>query len=337
MVTNSFSEKVINWYELHGRHDLQWRKAITPYRIWISEIMLQQTQVVTVEPYFKKFIKKYPTLKSIKNASEDEILTLWSGLGFYKRARNIFQTKEIIHSEHKGRFPKTFEEIIKLPGIGKSTAGAIMSIAHQVPTPILDGNVKRILQRYFSDGKNVFSEKELWDLSSSVSIATNSNLFTQGIMDIGATVCTPQNPECSRCPISANCSSAFLKVEATKSKRIIDLKTIKMELSLFVADQEVLLRKVDDQEILFEAYEFSKNLRKLFVFRCFWPKKLIPNQPNLFPRGGYNFSGRIASAIEGRRNVGGTMLAIALANVDSQNKALSKLQNLANRRISFVY
>ena len=249
MVTNSFSEKVINWYELHGRHDLQWRKAITPYRIWISEIMLQQTQVVTVEPYFKKFIKKYPTLKSIKNASEDEILTLWSGLGFYKRARNIFQTKEIIHSEHKGRFPKTFEEIIKLPGIGKSTAGAIMSIAHKIPTPILDGNVKRILKRYFSDDKNTFNEKELWNLSSSVSIATNSNFYTQGIMDIGATLCTPQNPECSRCPLSANCNSAFLKTETIKSKKIIDLKTIKMELSLFEADQEILLRKIEDQEI----------------------------------------------------------------------------------------
>ena len=249
MLTNSFSEKVINWYELHGRHDLQWRKAITPYRIWISEIMLQQTQVVTVKPYFKKFIKKYPTLKSIQDASEDEILTLWSGLGFYKRARNIFQTKEIIHLEHNGRFPKTFEEIIKLPGIGKSTAGAIMSIAHKIPTPILDGNVKRILQRYFSDNKNIFSEKELWNLSLSVSNATNSNLYTQGIMDIGATVCTPQNPECSRCPLSANCDSAFLKVEAIKSKKITDLKTIKMELSLFVANQEVLLRKIDDQEI----------------------------------------------------------------------------------------
>ena len=249
MVTNSFSEKVINWYELHGRHDLQWRKAITPYRIWISEIMLQQTQVVTVEPYFKKFIKKYPTLKSIKNASEDEILTLWSGLGFYKRARNIFQTKEIIHSEHKGRFPKTFEEIIKLPGIGKSTAGAIMSIAHKIPTPILDGNVKRILKRYFSDDKSIFNEKELWNLSSSVSIATNSNFYTQGIMDIGATLCTPQNPECSRCPLSANCNSAFLKTETIKSKKIIDLKTIKMELSLFEADQEILLRKIEDQEI----------------------------------------------------------------------------------------
>jgi A/G-specific adenine glycosylase len=249
LVTNSFSEKVINWYELHGRHDLQWRKAITPYRIWISEIMLQQTQVVTVEPYFKRFIKKYPTLKSIKNASEDEILTLWSGLGFYKRARNIFQTKEIIHSEHKGRFPKTFEEIIKLPGIGKSTAGAIMSIAHKIPTPILDGNVKRILKRYFSDDKNIFNEKELWNLSSSVSIATNSNFYTQGIMDIGATLCTPQNPECSRCPLSANCNSAFLKTETIKSKKIIDLKTIKMELSLFEADQEILLRKIEDQEI----------------------------------------------------------------------------------------
>ena len=124
-----------------------------------------------------------------------------------------------------------------------------MSIAHKIPTPILDGNVKRILQRYFSDGKNVFSEKELWNLSLNVSNAANSNLYTQGIMDIGATVCTPQNPECSRCPLSANCNSAFLKVEAIKSKKIKDLKIIKMELSLFVVDQEILLRKIDDQEI----------------------------------------------------------------------------------------
>ena len=249
MVANSFSKKVTNWYESHGRHDLQWRKAITPYRIWISEIMLQQTQVVTVKPYFKKFIKRYPTLKSIRDASEDEILTLWSGLGFYKRARNIFQTKEIIHSEYKGRFPKTFDEIIKLPGIGRSTAGAIMSIAHRIPTPILDGNVKRILQRYFSDNKNIFSEKELWNLSLSVSDAANSNLYTQGIMDIGATVCSIHNPECYRCPLSTNCSSAFLKIKAIKNKKVTDLKSIKMKLSLFEADQEILLRKIDDQEI----------------------------------------------------------------------------------------
>ena len=124
-----------------------------------------------------------------------------------------------------------------------------MSIAHQIPTPILDGNVKRILQRYFSDDKNILSEKELWNLSLSVSNATNSNLYTQGIMDIGATVCTPQNPECSQCPLSANCNSAFLKVEAKKSKKMTDLKTINMKLSLFVADQEILLRKIDDQEI----------------------------------------------------------------------------------------
>ena len=249
MATNSFSEKVINWYKLYGRHDLQWRKAITPYRIWISEIMLQQTQVVTVKTYFKKFIKKYPTLKSIRHASEDEILTLWSGLGFYKRARNIFQTKEIIHSEHKGRIPKTFDEIIKLPGIGKSTAGAIMSIAHQIPTPILDGNVKRILQRYFSDNKNIFNEKELWNLSLSVSNATNSNLYTQGIMDIGATICTPQNPECYRCPLNTDCSSAFIKIKPLENKKINTLKSIKMDLCLFETDQEILLRKIDDQEI----------------------------------------------------------------------------------------
>ena len=125
-----FSQQVVQWYLNHGRHDLPWRKKVTPYRIWISEIMLQQTQVKTVVPYFKNFIKKFPSQKRLAEASEDQVLAAWSGLGFYRRARNIFATKEIIKNNYGNRFPNQFQQIIELPGIGKSTAGAIMSLAY---------------------------------------------------------------------------------------------------------------------------------------------------------------------------------------------------------------
>ena len=142
-----FSQQVVQWYLEHGRHDLPWRSKVTPYRIWISEIMLQQTQVKTVIPYFKNFIKKFPSQKSLSEASEDQVLAAWSGLGFYRRARNIFATKEIIKKNYGNRFPNEFKKIIELPGIGKSTAGAIMSLAYLDPHPILDGNVKRVISR----------------------------------------------------------------------------------------------------------------------------------------------------------------------------------------------
>ena len=130
-----FSQQVVQWYLDHGRHDLPWRKKVTPYRIWISEIMLQQTQVKTVVPYFKNFIKKFPSQKRLAEASEDQVLAAWSGLGFYRRARNIFATKEIIKNNYGNRFPNEFQQIIELPGIGKSTAGAIMSLAYLDPSP----------------------------------------------------------------------------------------------------------------------------------------------------------------------------------------------------------
>jgi A/G-specific adenine glycosylase len=147
-VDSLFSKKIISWYEISGRTNLPWRKNITPYRVWISEIMLQQTQVKTVIPFFKKFIKKYPNLKSLSEATEEDILALWTGLGFYRRAKNIFKTKEILKKDFKNIFPKTYENIVSLPGIGDSTAGAIMSIAYKRSFPILDANVKRNLSRF---------------------------------------------------------------------------------------------------------------------------------------------------------------------------------------------
>ena len=195
---------------------MPWRKKVTPYRIWISEIMLQQTQVKTVIPYFKNFITKFPTQKKLSEASEDQIMAAWSGLGFYRRARNIFATKEIIKNNYRNRFPKDFQQIIELPGIGKSTAGAIMSLAYLDPHPILDGNVKRVISRFLKKELDLIKEAELWKLSKEMVNRDDCFSYTQGIMDLGATICSPSNPSCGECPISSQCLSAF-KVDSVKN------------------------------------------------------------------------------------------------------------------------
>ena len=203
-----------------GRNNLPWRKGISPYKVWISEIMLQQTQVKTVIPFFNAFIKKFPNLKSISKASEDEILALWTGLGFYRRAKNIFKTKEIIKNEFKNRFPKKFKELILLPGIGRSTAGAIMSIAYNKSYPILDANVKRVISRYENidiEQKNAI--KSLWELSEKYTPSENIFEYTQGIMDLGATICHLRSPKCSICPLNISCKSAFKEFETVKKTK----------------------------------------------------------------------------------------------------------------------
>ena len=177
--------------------------------------MLQQTQVKTVVPYFKNFIKKFPSQKKLAEASEDQVLAAWSGLGFYRRARNIFATKEIIKNNYGNRFPNQFQQIIELPGIGKSTAGAIMSLAYLDPHPILDGNVKRVITRFLHKDLNSMKEAELWKLSSDLINRDDCFSYTQGIMDLGATICTPSKPSCSICPVSSQCLSAF-KVKFSK-------------------------------------------------------------------------------------------------------------------------
>ena len=211
---DTFSSNITKWYIQNGRKNLPWRKVITPYRIWISEIMLQQTQVKTVIPFYKKFIKKYPNLKSISLATEDDILALWTGLGFYRRAKNIYRTKEIIKKEYKNKFPSKYEELISLPGIGQSTAGAIMSIAYKESYPILDANVKRVISRYkkINTNKNDVV-KTLWSLSKNLTPEKNIFEYTQGIMDLGATICNIRSPNCLNCPINKTCKSAFKNFE----------------------------------------------------------------------------------------------------------------------------
>ena len=255
------SSQVVEWYLKDGRHNLPWRKKVTPYRIWISEIMLQQTQVKTVIPYFNAFVKKYPTLQKLSLASEDEILASWSGLGFYRRAKNIFAAKEIIKKNHSNKFPSQFDSIIELPGIGRSTAGALMSLAFLVPQPILDGNVKRVISRLIRKNIAALKEKDLWELSTKLVNSEDCFSYTQGIMDLGATVCTKANPRCNACPLSKNCLSAFevpqhVNVKKTKSKKII-----LMSFALVQTKKSLLLTKNDADSIwssLWIPFENSK-------------------------------------------------------------------------------
>lgn len=205
-----FNRNVLNWYDLHGRKTLPWQLDKTPYRVWVSEIMLQQTQVSTVIPYFLKFMERFPTVVALAQAPQDDVLNLWTGLGYYARARNLHKTAQIIADKYHGNFPETLEEVIKLPGIGRSTAGAILSLSQGKHHPILDGNVKRVLARhYLVEGwyGNSQVEKRLWNLTDSVTLAERVAHFNQAMMDLGAMVCTRSKPKCSDCPLSVSCQA----------------------------------------------------------------------------------------------------------------------------------
>jgi A/G-specific adenine glycosylase len=203
-----FATRIIRWHKHHGRHDLPWQGTRDPYRIWVSEIMLQQTQVSAVIPYFKRFMTSFPTVASLAGASSDAVMQHWSGLGYYSRARNLHAAAKMIQSEHSGCFPQSAEEIAILPGIGRSTAAAIAAFAFGERTAILDGNVKRVLCRAFGiDGFPGESavEKKLWSLAESLLPETDIEIHTQALMDLGATVCTRGKPACGICPLAGDC------------------------------------------------------------------------------------------------------------------------------------
>ena len=205
-----FAEELLAWFDQYGRKDLPWQLDITPYRVWVSEIMLQQTQVSTVIPYFQQFMTRFPTVQELAHASLDEVLHLWTGLGYYSRARNLHQTAITVCDEWHGQFPDSIEQLMSLPGIGRSTAGAILAIAFKQQAPILDGNVKRVLARYFAipgwPGKT-HTSKTLWQAATDCTPAKRIADYTQAIMDLGATVCTRSRPDCESCPLQRNCSA----------------------------------------------------------------------------------------------------------------------------------
>jgi len=207
-VASTLSDEVVAWQRLHGRHGLPWQGTRDPYRIWLSEVMLQQTQVATVLGYYGRFLEGFPDVSALAAAPLDDVLALWSGLGYYSRARNLHRCAQVVVAEHGGRFPSVSHALATLPGVGRSTAAAIAALAFGERAAILDGNVKRVLTRvlgFDGDLAQAAPERELWHRATALLPERDVDIYTQGLMDLGATLCTLRRPQCERCPLAQRC------------------------------------------------------------------------------------------------------------------------------------
>ncbi len=246
---DGFSRALLTWFDKHGRHDLPWQQNPTPYRVWVSEVMLQQTQVATVIPYYKRFIMRFADAQTLADAHEDDVLALWSGLGYYSRARNLHKAARLIRDEHGGGFPETFDEALALPGIGRSTAGAILAISCDQHHPILDGNVKRVLSRFHAiegwPGKGEV-EQRLWSVAREHTPQQRVADYTQAIMDLGATLCNRSKPACDSCPMQSDCEAyrqqRVAEFPGKKPRKALPTKSVIMPVVLNERG-EVLLEK----------------------------------------------------------------------------------------------
>ena len=247
-MSDHFATRIIRWQKQHGRHTLPWQNTRDPYAIWISEIMLQQTQVTAVIPYYQRFMGRFPDVATLARADEDEVLQHWSGLGYYSRARNLHAAAQAILSDHGGRFPDTPEALATLSGIGKSTAAAIAAFAYGYRAAILDGNVKRVLTRYYGiEGwpSQPAIERRLWALASELLPSQDIEAYTQGLMDLGATLCSRSKPACERCPLREACiahrDNLTARIPSPKPKKTLPERTTTM--LLIVDGNDVLLEK----------------------------------------------------------------------------------------------
>lgn len=247
--SSDFAGRLLAWFREHGRHDLPWQKNRSVYRVWVSEIMLQQTQVATVIPYFERFMEKYPDICSLAQAQLDELLALWAGLGYYARARNLHKTAGILVNQYHGNFPQTLQELMDLPGIGRSTAGALLSMGFNRPGTILDANVRRVLARHagirIAEGEKEATRK-LWDLAESHTPKSRTRDYSQAIMDLGATLCRPSRPDCHACPVRSDCT-AFLEARqdefpGTRARRQKPVRSTRF-LMLMDPEGRILLQK----------------------------------------------------------------------------------------------
>ncbi len=249
MKPRPFAERLLAWWDEHGRKDLPWQAPRSAYRVWVAEIMLQQTQVKTVIPYFERFIARFPDLPALAAAATDDVLALWSGLGYYVRARNLLQAARICVGEFGGKLPGTAEALAKLPGIGASTANAICSQAYDRPAVVLDGNVKRVLARHEAiagwPGRTAV-HKALWACAERFLPVKRGADYTQAIMDLGATLCTRTNPSCERCPVAADCQAyqrgRVAELPASRPRLRTTEKTVRM-LILMDTKGRVLLER----------------------------------------------------------------------------------------------
>ena len=237
-----FARRMVDWQRLHGRQSLPWQNTQDPYRVWLSEIMLQQTQVVTVRDYFARFMQRFPTVKDLAKASQEEVMGLWSGLGYYSRARNLHRAAQDVMALHAGVFPRDALTLQTLPGIGRSTAAAIASLCFGEPIAILDANVKRVLTRYLGFGHDLAiarNEKLLWEQAQSLlptkDVAHAMPHYTQGMMDLGATLCRSKNPQCLQCPVKNHCEAARAGTPANYPVKTKKLKRTSEQLWLLYA------------------------------------------------------------------------------------------------------
>jgi len=244
----SFATRVIRWQESHGRHGLPWQGTRDAYRIWLSEIMLQQTQVATVIPYYERFVARFPTVGALAAASADDVLALWSGLGYYARARNLHRAARVVAERHGGTFPTRFEDLVELPGIGRSTAGAIAAFAGGERRAILDGNVRRVLARHAAIGGDPSAASvlaALWSAAEARLPARGIEAYTQGMMDLGADVCLVRDPHCLLCPVAADCvaRAADRIAELPGRKRRLERPRRRIAMLVVLSRGEVLLEK----------------------------------------------------------------------------------------------
>ena len=244
----SFADRIITWQKQHGRHDLPWQRTNDPYRIWLSEIMLQQTQVATVIPYYERFVERFPDVRTLASAPIESVMACWAGLGYYSRARNLHRCAQQIVDAHGGEFPREVEQLAQLPGIGRSTAAAIAALAFGERAAILDGNVRRVLARHCSiDGYpgRPQIERQFWQCAESLLPANEIEAYTQGLMDLGATVCTRSRPNCAACPVNDTC--------VARSARTIDkLPTPRPVRERLVRAQTVLVMQEASGAVLLE-------------------------------------------------------------------------------------
>jgi len=260
-----FAQQLLTWFDQHGRHDLPWQLDPTPYRVWVSEIMLQQTQVATVIPYFERFMQRFPDVEALASAETDQVLHLWTGLGYYARARNLHKAAKTVVENHAGEFPNTVEALSELDGIGRSTAGAITAISMGVRAAILDGNVKRVLARYHCIGgwpEQSSTKKELWSICESLTPTERVADYTQAIMDLGATVCKRSKPACDACPFESDCAAnqqgRIAEFPGRKPRKAIPTKSVAMFILQNDAG-EVLLEKRPAEGIWGSLYSLPES------------------------------------------------------------------------------
>jgi len=283
----SFSDLLIAWHAKSGRHHLPWQQSKDPYRIWVSEIMLQQTQVATVIDYYHRFMKKFPTIKALAHADEEEVMQLWSGLGYYRRARFLHEGAQMIMDEMGGDFPFQFDVMMKIPGIGRSTAGAIAAFSFNQKKAILDGNVKRVLSRYFLITQWTGlpkTEKKLWDYAESLLPNKNIDTYTQALMDLGATVCN-KKPQCELCPLKKTCL-AFQKnkvdlVPAPRPQKKIPTESTHM--IIIKHHDEILLVKRPQDGIWGGLWSLPQYENKSITPKA-WAKKQFGLETNLIKK-----------------------------------------------------